>query len=202
MRVLGGVSVSQSFQVNSGGSLTVMGWDTVCWGDGKLPGSIRQGCTHLCWGVSVCGCSLQWGRDLISAEAVQHCCSCSDLEHRNLLTIPLHKERPTSVQARWSFIPVQWINRRGYMDKAWRRAVNITLWSQEEGSLKLRTWDRKIEAELPHCFYEFWDRVCKQDLRYINLPEIMHFTTYEWKEHCTVWNISGLLFYIPWELYR
>ncbi len=49
--------------------------------------------------VCVCGCSLQWTRDLISAVAVQHCCSCLDLENRNLLTIPLHKKRPTSVQA-------------------------------------------------------------------------------------------------------
>ncbi len=49
--------------------------------------------------VCVCGCSLQWPGDLISAVAVQHCCSCLDLENRNLLTIPLHKERPTSVQA-------------------------------------------------------------------------------------------------------
>lgn len=62
--------------------------------------------------------------------------------------------------------------------------------------------DRKIEAELPYYFHEFWNMVCKQDLRYIHLQELMHFTAQKWKEHYTVWNISGFLFHLLWTLYQ
>lgn len=104
--VLGGVSVSQSSQVNSRGSLTVKGWDSVCWGDGKLPGSIRQLCIHFCWCVCVLSAVREESHLCSSSSAL---CSCLDLEHRNLLTILLHKETPTSMQAWWPFMTVQCI---------------------------------------------------------------------------------------------
>lgn len=87
---------------------------TLCWGDGKLPGSIKQACTHTHTAMQVCECFLQWWRNLLSVVVAQHCCSCSDLDHQRLVTIPLHEERPASKQKRWPFIPAQCIKQRGY----------------------------------------------------------------------------------------
>ncbi len=110
--VLGGVSVSQSFQWTQEGVWLWWAEILCAEGDGKLPGSIRQVCTHLYW----CVCMCVWVLSAVNEGS--HLCSSSPA----LLFLLRPWETGTSKQfhsikkgqplASWPFIPVQWINQR------------------------------------------------------------------------------------------